>query len=533
MAIVPLCPKCHYASPRLNFLIPDEQTSRDRAYTPPSAMQIDHVASTVSTIGDHISFLDKEITRFQTTLAAMKLLRRRLKRDAAQWGVYLSPSGIRRLPVEVLEIIFELACDSYEPAAFKTPLSISWTCFKWRQIALFRPKLWTHIYASPSVKRSLVDLYIRRSGTAPLSVKIENVSSSPYYRQREIVAHPDHPQISALYEVSDRWLEADIMMDDEAWEILQMICDEGKLLLPTLRMLSFGVDGNINPDVIGAPFDIFITATDVLEHLRLGDGGANDDVDPFEWGKIVNVTTNFTTPGMVMLDMSSDSLIAVDDVLGEGEAEFRHVTVNGQVSGIADGMLVTSLKIAPRMSGWSRTLLEDVARLRLPKLQSLSLVFYQAPLVPSPSHEGQLASPLQTFIMASHCTLTHLYILVMRIDVAYTISSPEMLALLALTPQLIHLSIVEHAPTLLTDELLNVLSSRKYCPKMEALELVWAFENPAFTESWLLQMIEHRLAPYGSLRLLVLGTRNGGNVSKGIRDFMKRIRSGPVRAHLW
>ncbi|KAF9024621.1 hypothetical protein BDZ89DRAFT_1114542 [Hymenopellis radicata] len=500
MATVPLCPKCHYASPRLNFLIPDEQTSRDRAYTPPSAVQMDHVASTVCTIGDHISFLDKEIARFQTTLASMKLLRRRLKRDAAQWDVYLSPSGIRRLPVEVLEIIFELACDSYEPAAFKTPLSISWTCFKWRQIALFRPKLWTHIYASPSVKRSLVDLYIRRSGTAPLSVKIENVSSSPYYRQREIVAHPDHPQISALYEVSDRWLEADIMMDDEAWEILQMICDEG------------------------APFDIFITAIDVLEHLRLGDGGANDDVDPFEWGKIVNVTTNFTTPGC---------LIAVDDVLGEGEAEFRHVTVNGQVSGIADGMLVTSLKIAPRMSGWSRTLLEDVARLRLPKLQSLSLVFNQAPLVPSPSQEGQLASPLQTFIMASHCTLTHLYILVMRIDVAYTISSPEMLALLALTPQLTHLSIVEHAPTLLTDELLNVLSSRNYCPKMEALELVWAFENPAFTESWLLQMIEHRLAPFGSLGLLVLGTRNGGNVSKGIRDFMKRICRGPVRTHLW
>ncbi len=43
-------------------------------------------------------------------------------------------------------------------------------------------------------------------------------------------------------------------------------------------------------------------------------------------------------------------------------------------------------------------------------------------------------------------------------------------------------------------------------------------------------MIELRL---GSLRSLVLGTRNGGDVSKDIRDVMKRIRNGSVCAHLW
>ncbi|KAF8883382.1 hypothetical protein CPB85DRAFT_394282 [Mucidula mucida] len=301
MASVSLCPKCHYASPRFNFLIPDEQTSMDRAYTTPTAVEIDRIASTVPTIGDDISFLDKEIARFQATLASMKRLRRQLKRDAAQWDTYLFPSGIRRLPVEVLDIIFELAC---EPEAFKMPLSLSWTCFKWRQIVLFRPQLWTHIYVSPSVSRSLVNLYIKRSGTAPLSVKIENVSSSPYYRHHEESVHSDHPQILALYGVSARWQEADILMYDGAWEVLQMICDEGDLPLPNLRILSFAVeDGDIIRQELGA----FMMPNNVLEQLRLGDeGSSSSEVSLFEWGRIVNVTTNFTGIGMEMLDMDSE-----------------------------------------------------------------------------------------------------------------------------------------------------------------------------------------------------------------------------------
>ncbi len=191
MTNVSLCSKCHYVSPMFRFLIPDKKTSMNRTYTTPTAVEINRIASTIPTIGDNISFLDKEITCFQATLAFMKLLRRRLKRDATQWNTYIPPSGMHRLPVEVLDIIFELSCNSSEPDAFKMPLSLSWTCFKWRQIVLFRPQLWTHIYASPSVSQSLVDLYVKRSGTDPLLVKIENVSSSPSRRIHSFGSSPN------------------------------------------------------------------------------------------------------------------------------------------------------------------------------------------------------------------------------------------------------------------------------------------------------------------------------------------------------
>ncbi len=159
-----------------------------------------------------------------------------------------------------------------------------------------------------------------------------------------------------------------------------------------------------------------------------------------------------------MLDMNSERQKDKDVVLREGQAEFRHITVNGQVSGIVDGMLVTSLEIVPSTPGWSQRLLDDVASLHLLKLQNLSLVFNHTAGGTRLSHKGQVASPILGFISASHCTLTHIRILVKGIDVGYTIPAAELLAVLSRTPQLTDLSIVEDAPTLLTDVFLAVFS---------------------------------------------------------------------------
>lgn len=97
-------------------------------------------------------------------------------------------SPVASLPVELLQEIFVMTRwpnffkyihrDGQESSAFDaTPLAIVQTCSKWRSIGLVTPALWAAFYTRGGIKEHVpyAQLYLRRSGNAPLILKINNV----------------------------------------------------------------------------------------------------------------------------------------------------------------------------------------------------------------------------------------------------------------------------------------------------------------------------------------------------------------------
>ncbi|KAF9072762.1 hypothetical protein BDP27DRAFT_1146956, partial [Rhodocollybia butyracea] len=100
--------------------------------------------------------LDEEIQRSRDTLRSLEKQHEELKRCREETQSLLSP--VRRLPMEVLEQVFGLACFSdstcLSPSTYDYALDITintagaWTldlsqvCSVWRQIIRSRPSLW-------------------------------------------------------------------------------------------------------------------------------------------------------------------------------------------------------------------------------------------------------------------------------------------------------------------------------------------------------------------------------------------------------
>ncbi|KAF8875195.1 hypothetical protein CPB85DRAFT_829108 [Mucidula mucida] len=134
---------------------------------------------------------------------------------------YIRPSPIRRLPAEVLGIIFASSCTSFQRREYKTPLSLSLVCSKWRDIALSTPLLWTHIYIAPySGGLDVYTYFLERCGNIPISVKIEiphkdrpsDLYCDEYFPYEE--THEYHVElVLAAYRNSAQWKVAELCMN--------------------------------------------------------------------------------------------------------------------------------------------------------------------------------------------------------------------------------------------------------------------------------------------------------------------------------
>ena len=105
----------------------------------------------------------------------------------------------------------------------------------------------------------------------------------------------------------------------------------------------------------------------------------------------------------------------------------------------------------------------------------------------------------------------------------------DLLATLAYTPDLKTLQVVESVSgsRILTKELFEGILRDGLVPNLRHLELVWS-PSHAMPEDSLLEMLTRK----AGLESAVLGVREGGDVSKGVREFMKQGSNG-LRATLW
>ncbi|KAE9409851.1 hypothetical protein BT96DRAFT_771313, partial [Gymnopus androsaceus JB14] len=112
----------------------------------PNNVEASRVIAIAAEADRDVAKYDKEIQRLETVLIELKRQRQDFKRHRDEMHTLLSPA--RRLPVEVLEQVFDIACLSdfgitvTQNSVDALTLKLSQVCSVWREIVQSRPVLW-------------------------------------------------------------------------------------------------------------------------------------------------------------------------------------------------------------------------------------------------------------------------------------------------------------------------------------------------------------------------------------------------------
>ncbi|THU92594.1 hypothetical protein K435DRAFT_612967, partial [Dendrothele bispora CBS 962.96] len=155
-----------------------------RAGYVPSELEAAQIPYLVQHLREDLDRYDEEIAGLQQALDELKEKRAEVKRHLVEQRGLLAP--IRKLPVEVLTIIFNFYCSSTyalsinvtHPSRVILPatLDLAQTCSRWRKIVMSQPVLWSSLYIDLDIPRriySLIHLYLRKSAHVPLNLHIE------------------------------------------------------------------------------------------------------------------------------------------------------------------------------------------------------------------------------------------------------------------------------------------------------------------------------------------------------------------------
>ncbi|KAK7472441.1 hypothetical protein VKT23_000556 [Stygiomarasmius scandens] len=149
----------------------------------PSDLESMHIKSLIQDLQDDIDGHEAEMKRLRKALTAEKRRGDALRRDVDRYRAMISP--VRKLPVEILMLIFEFCCirgsktfglelsfDEY----FDTTNALSQTCSLWRGIVTSSPKLWAKLSINLDCTArgmpGLVKYYLRRSDIFALHLNV-------------------------------------------------------------------------------------------------------------------------------------------------------------------------------------------------------------------------------------------------------------------------------------------------------------------------------------------------------------------------
>ncbi|KAG8820448.1 hypothetical protein FRC18_011719, partial [Serendipita sp. 400] len=120
-----------------------------------------------------------EISSTQRTVDTLRAQKAVLLDELQGLRTILHP--VRKLPLEVLAIIFTMAVKSIGHKPIKTSFSLSQVCRTWRQAAIEHPSLWTSIFIN--LQKSISDLewamkiLQKRTGVHPVSLELVRPSN--------------------------------------------------------------------------------------------------------------------------------------------------------------------------------------------------------------------------------------------------------------------------------------------------------------------------------------------------------------------
>ena len=111
---------------------PFEELLALRAGVAPSQADASCVQARLASTEPHLSVVEEELVVLRRSVSRLERQRKSLTRRLGIWRTFLAP--VRRLPVEILSRIFELAWDPWcvNDRLFCTPLILSAVCKRWR-----------------------------------------------------------------------------------------------------------------------------------------------------------------------------------------------------------------------------------------------------------------------------------------------------------------------------------------------------------------------------------------------------------------
>lgn len=228
-----LCNRCNATlaapTPLSNITISQIRTNHI-----PSSLERNRIFESILEAQKHILRYDEEIARLRSLTADVERGRTELQRYVdAHRGLVHAP--VRAVPTELLSEIFMLAKPHYRSDRINSrlglmPLRVGQVCTRWRNVALSTERLWSDISVgsirgdkdgrSPALV--LVETYLTRSGSRPLSIRIAEMKHT-LENDRVFIA---------LARESSRWLRADVQwMDDKYWSSSLLAPSRGSLPL--------------------------------------------------------------------------------------------------------------------------------------------------------------------------------------------------------------------------------------------------------------------------------------------------------------
>lgn len=197
-------------------------------YTP-NATESAQIVEFCSVPEAEIKRLNTEIAKLQEALNTLTSQRDKIQEVVDSHRALLSP--IRRIPPEVLQLIFGFCLDSRRNPVMhhcEAPLLLGRICSKWREIAMMKtPELWSSIHiAVPPLQRLLrldpvhVVEWLNRSGkTRPLDISIY----TPQAREPSAVAAPFISYLRVILSYASRWRTLRLHMPQAAIKALEYL----------------------------------------------------------------------------------------------------------------------------------------------------------------------------------------------------------------------------------------------------------------------------------------------------------------------
>ncbi|KAJ7443401.1 hypothetical protein B0H11DRAFT_2344997 [Mycena galericulata] len=469
--------------------------------------------SVICTAPAELARYDAQIERLQKTLTNLIFDRANLATYAEGCRSVLSP--IRRLPTELLALIFGMCCpiDKYrlssqitvvqelDRIANKHLLQLSQVSSIWHGVVMGTPQLWSIITVDtrlwpilPVPSKTLLSLLassLKRSGNHPLRVHISSLNGTP----------DAGAVLELLSQHARRWREARFWIGSDSIQYLTA----AKGNLPTLETLT------INGNKLSA-MDVF-EAAPRLKTVTF-QGRLTDIVPKLPWGQLQTFTywagstcMNPSAGLALMHRLATGTTFRYEVDLGRISPEFHWPSVSSVVE-----TLVLKLDFRDSSPASLNSLGGILASLTLPSLRT----FWVRQRLVGWNQAGFISLASRS---SFHSHLTRLFISV-------PITEDDLLECLSVLPVLRELRIQDSVssdpehPALITDTLLRGLTrNADQSPLVPSLAAISFASVLRFTDSVYLDLITSRLVseksddtkPFGIvLQLLTAGQRELG-----------------------
>ncbi|KAF9014606.1 hypothetical protein BDZ89DRAFT_1076472 [Hymenopellis radicata] len=538
-----LCPSCHTSILLTSYPSFFDEKSVPKAFCVPPETQVAQIQNQLPAAFAEIDTVEAEIRRFEALLKYLKKHRRLISTHVSRAHPFIQPSPIRRLPTELLDIIFSYACVDFSTENHRTALRLSVVCSYWRTIVTSTPALWTNIFYGPDGRYSstIAEHYLDRCGQLPLLLEITNPL----------------PPIAALTQKNKGVDSKDIDVK-VLFRLLWAIRQWKIVILRLTDHDSHTILLYLPPDVPEIMKALIVETTGIIDHANYYISVPSSFLSAPAFSSVTfsgcRLSHNTPWERICNLTFDEDDLEHLEHVPERFLANAMDKTLRIRSKNSARTFPRRSETFAPLLVRQLTTLLLELGSLFstldkllgaviMPDLQDVTLIYLMKDDSPVTGHiirtigPNDVVNALGSMIARSKCRLQTLTVafsgapLAVPIDDAFVSAH---IALLQQCPDLKKLRITEaaaHGPLLLVEELFTVCAGPDaIVEELQSLELVWpeGHEPPSSLIS-MLQSRSRRL----SLSSVVLGIRSGGEFRHEVLDCLNELREQGIQASLW